>query len=85
FIVTLAGFYGFRGIALVLTDGYSVAIPTDAWVMGLGRGSFLGIPISVLLVTVMIAFSWYVFNRTKFGRYVVAVGSNKESLRRSGV
>lgn len=85
FIVTLAGFYAFRGVALVLTDGYSVAIPTDAWIMGLGRGSFLGIPISVLVVAVMIAFSWYVFNRTKFGRYVVAVGSNKESLRRSGV
>jgi simple sugar transport system permease protein len=27
----------------------------------------------------------YVFNHTRFGRYVVAVGSNAESLRRAGV
>lgn len=85
FIVTLAGFYGLRGVALVLTDGYSVAIPTDAWIMTLGRGSVLGVPMAVLVVAVMTVFSWYLFTRTTFGRYVVAVGSNKESLRRSGV
>lgn len=85
FIVTLAGFYGFRGLALVLTNGYSVAIPTDAWIMALGRGDFLGVPISVWIVAVMVLFSWYLFRKTRFGRYVVAAGSNAESLRRSGV
>ena len=31
------------------------------------------------------AVCWYVFTQTRFGRYIVAVGSNAESLRRSGV
>jgi simple sugar transport system permease protein len=32
-----------------------------------------------------VALGWYVFTQTRYGRYVVAVGSNEESLRRAGV
>jgi simple sugar transport system permease protein len=84
FIVTLAGLYGLRGIALAMTNGYSIAIP-ESWILTLGQGRVLGIPVPVLIAAVLSGFAWFLFNKTPFGRYIVALGSNAESLRRTGV
>jgi simple sugar transport system permease protein len=85
FIVTLAGLYALRGIALAMTNGYSIAIPRDTWILALGRGEFLGIPAPVWVAAGASVFGWVLFAHTPFGRYVVALGSNDESLRRTGV
>jgi simple sugar transport system permease protein len=45
FIVTLAGLSVLRGMALLLTQGYSVPIPPESWFVVLGRGWFLGVPL----------------------------------------
>ena len=84
FIVTLAALTAVRGIALLITDGYSTPI-TSTFLLPLGNGKFAGLytPTWIAIFTVLIG--WYVFRHTRFGRYVVAVGSNAESLRRSGV
>lgn len=84
FIVTLAALTAVRGIALLITQGYSTPV-TDPVLVAIGQGTFLGLytPTWIALVAVIVA--WYVFNRTRYGRYVVALGSNAESLRRSGV
>lgn len=84
FIVTLAALTAVRGIALLVTQGYSTPI-TSPFLLPLGQGTLLGIytPSWIALATVLLG--WYAFTQTRFGRYVVAVGSNAESLRRSGV
>ena len=84
FIVTLASLIAVRGVALLITQGYSTPIEVN-WLLAIGQGQFLGLytPTWIAIATVLVG--WYVFTQTRFGRYVVAVGSNAEALRRSGV
>lgn len=84
FIVTLASLIALRGLALLITQGYSTPITVD-WILWLGQGKLLGIFVPTWIAIVTVAFGWYLFTQTRFGRYVVAVGSNGEALRRSGV
>lgn len=84
FIVTLAGLTALRGVALFATGGYSTPIDSPI-ITPIGQGRFLGLYTPTWIAIVAVALAWYVFNHTRFGRYVVAVGSNAESLRRSGV
>jgi simple sugar transport system permease protein len=84
FIVTLAGLTALRGIALLITQGYSTPI-TAPWILTIGQGRFLGVFISTWIALVVAVAGWYVFSQTRYGRYIVAVGSNAESLRRTGI
>ncbi|WP_248579375.1 ABC transporter permease [Nocardioides sp. InS609-2] len=84
FIVTLAALTAVRGIALLITDGYSTPI-TSTFLLPLGQGKFLGLYTPTWIAVLTVVGGWYVFSQTRFGRYIVAVGSNAESLRRSGV
>lgn len=84
FIVTLAALTAVRGIALLITQGYSTPI-TSTFLLPLGQGQFLGLYTPTWIAIVAVVLAWYVFTNTRFGRYIVAVGSNAESLRRSGV
>ena len=84
FIVTLAALTAVRGAALLITDGYSTPI-TSEFLLPLGAGKFLGIYTPTWIAIGVVLVGWYVFSQMRFGRYIVAVGSNAESLRRSGV
>ncbi|MDB4873022.1 MAG: inner-rane translocator [Gemmatimonadales bacterium] len=85
FIVTLATLSIIRGTALRATDGYSTPISGEPWVVQLGEGRVAGVPIPAILAVAIALIGWLVLTRTPFGRYVVGLGSNRESLRRSGV
>ena len=84
FIVTLAALTAVRGLALLITDGYSTPITSDV-LLPIGNGKLAGLYTPTWIALVAVVLGWYVFNHTRFGRYVVAVGSNAESLRRAGV
>lgn len=84
FIVTLATLTAIRGVALLITQGYSTPI-TSTFLLPLGQGKLLGLYTPTWIAILTVALAWYVFARTRFGRYITAVGSNAESLRRSGV
>lgn len=84
FIVTLASLIALRGLALLITQGYSTPIKVD-WILWLGQGKILGIFVPTWIAIITVAAGFYLFTQTRFGRYVVAVGSNGEALRRSGV
>ncbi|WP_088290756.1 ABC transporter permease [Kineosporia sp. A_224] len=84
FIITLAALTAVRGVALLVTQGYSTPI-TSPVLLPLGQGQLLGIYTPTWIALGTVVAGWYVFTQTRFGRYVVAVGSNAESLRRSGV
>ena len=84
FIVTLASLTAVRGLALLITDGYSTPI-TSELLLPIGNGKLAGLYTPTWIAVVTVLLGWYVFNHTRFGRYVVAVGSNAESLRRAGV
>ncbi|TFF25653.1 ABC transporter permease [Jiella endophytica] len=85
FIVTLAGLSVIRGVALLITGGYSIPIATDSPFVVLGREWFLGVPIPAWIALATILLALLVFNHTRFGRYVTGIGANSEAVRRAGV
>ncbi len=51
----------------------------------LGAGHVLGIPVPILLMVVALAACSFALRRTNFGRYVYAMGANREAARLSGI
>ena len=85
FIVTLAGLSALRGIALLMTEGFSIPISTDLGFVNIGRGWFLGVPAPTWIALIVAALGFITFWGTRFGRYVTAIGANQEAARRSGI
>jgi ribose transport system substrate-binding protein len=50
-----------------------------------GTGRIFGIPVSVYVFLLITIGGWVLLNRTRYGRYVVAVGGNREAARIAGV
>jgi ribose/xylose/arabinose/galactoside ABC-type transport system permease subunit len=82
-IATLGTLYVTRGIALLWTDGRPVIAPKGY--SELGTGYFLGVPIPVWLMFVVVAVFIVIERRSVLGRYAVAVGSNSEAAFLSGI
>ncbi len=85
FIVTLATLAVVRGIALLVTQGYSIPVPADSLFTFMGRAWVLGIPMPALIGIVVLLAGHIVLNHLRFGRYVTAIGANAEGARRSGI
>ena len=51
----------------------------------LGAGHFLGVPVPILMMLATLAICSLVLRRTIFGRYVYAMGANREAARLSGI
>ncbi len=85
FIVTLAGLSILRGVALWLTEGYSIPVPQLPGFYAIGRGAVGGFPIPALIAVAVVFLGAVTLGATKYGRQVVAVGSNPEAARRVGM
>jgi len=85
FIVTLAGLSILRGIALLLTQGFSIPIDGASWFVQLGRGWVLGVPLPAVIAVVIAIVGWVVLTQCRFGRYVTAIGANAEAARRASI
>lgn len=92
FIATLAMLTIARGVALVIADGIPHTIK-DPFYVSLGNGylwetsspSQISIPTPVLIFAAVVVISMVILYKTKFGRYVYAVGGNEQATRASGV
>jgi len=84
FITTLAIMMMARGLAFLLTGGFSIYQVPDG-LTWLGQGSLLGIPNTVIVLVVLYALAHGFMNHTRYGRYIYAVGGNEEAARLSGV
>jgi|CZCB01.1.fsa_nt_gi ribose transport system permease protein len=84
FIVTLSLMGSIRGLAYIITDGRSVASSNSTFT-SMGNGYFLGIPIPIyILVIVMIIVSTILY-KTRFGRRMYAIGGNPTAARYTGI
>ena len=84
FIITLATLPSLRGIGLLITNGSTISI-TDESFANFSRADFLGVP-SLFWMVVVVAIPAYIFlHLSRWGRYLFAVGSNREAARLSGV
>jgi ribose transport system permease protein len=85
FIVTLAMMLVGSGLAYLLAQGQSIYQLPDSFIW-LGRGAdILRIPNAVLLMLVLYVLAHILMSRMRLGRYLYAVGGNREAARLSGV
>ena len=87
FVVTLAVMTIARGLALIVSEGRPIFMSDNgAWLSGgFDHGTLLGIPLPVVLMLLVFAATGFVLKYTAYGRLVVAIGSNGEAVRLSGV
>jgi ribose transport system permease protein len=85
FIATLAMFTMARGAALWISDKTPISLFSLESVRWFGNGEVLGIPSAAIVFLAVAALAWVLLNRTRYGRYVVAVGGNREAARIAGV
>lgn len=84
FITTLGMQFVYRAVAYIYTNNTPVYIKDKLW-LSIGSGSVLGIPFSILLMAICFAAAVYVLRKTSFGRYVIAVGTNRNAAMLSGI
>jgi len=94
FITTLAMLEMALGASFILSHGRPVALQSTDF-QNTGIGSFLGsvtsaahlpsIPIPVIWMLVVIVAASVLLQRTRFGRYVFAIGGNEEAARLAGI
>jgi ribose/xylose/arabinose/galactoside ABC-type transport system permease subunit len=82
FIVTLGSMSVFRGISYLINDGKPFAVSSYTY---LDTGSFCGIPSAVWLLIIVLTGAGFLLNKTAFGRYTYAVGSNVQTAFHAGI
>lgn len=86
FIVSMASMNIAKGIASVYTKTQSVSWPQAAsggWFRNLVRVG--NVPVGLIIFLVAAVLCAILLNKTKAGRYILCLGSNKEAVRLSGV
>ena len=83
-IATLGVMTSVRGLCYILTGGlpvYGFHASFDI----IGKGYVGVIPVPVIIMAVVLILGWYVLNRTRYGRYLYAIGGSREAARLSGI
>ena len=82
-IVTLGTMYAFRGF--IVWYHVNPIYQLQGWYRVLGQEKIGPVPIPVIILLVMTGLASLVLNRTRFGRYVYAIGGNEDAARASGI
>jgi ribose transport system permease protein len=85
FVATLAILAAARGIAQQISHQTPVALYDLEALTRIGSLRLFGIPIPAIVFLVVVGLGWVLLNRTRYGRYVVAVGGNREAARIAGI
>jgi D-xylose transport system permease protein len=78
-------------LCVIAAGGYAVVLLGEHFALTVNRSpnpdlvTIQGIPYVVPIVLVLLVAGTYVLNRTRYGRYIYAVGGNTEAARRAGV
>jgi ribose transport system permease protein len=85
FVATLAMFAAARGVAHTISHQTPVGLYDLEAVTAIGSRRIAGVPIPAIVFLAVFAIGWLVLNRTRYGRYVIAVGGNREAARIAGI
>ncbi len=92
FLVTLCTCMITRGLGSIIVGGFGISWPTatapGGWfrnVFKITVGNNTKLPIGIIWVILLVLLMSFVLNHTRIGRYTIAIGSNKEATRLSGV
>jgi ribose/xylose/arabinose/galactoside ABC-type transport system permease subunit len=84
-ITTLATMTIVRGALMLYTKGFSINNPPHTLLKAVGRGKIAGIPVLVVIMFCLYIISWLILKKTKFGRYVYAIGGGEHICRLTGI
>ncbi len=87
FIVTLGTMVILRSLFTYLANGGSISVDsaTKDLYGPVYKGAILGVPIPLLTVLAVALVAAFLLYKTSFGRHVIAVGSNEDVARYSGI
>ncbi|API54386.1 ABC transporter permease [Rhizobium leguminosarum] len=88
FIATLGTMGIYRGLTTWLSQGGAITL-RSADIQTLYRpayfGTVAGVPVPIVVILAVTAVAAFILYRTRYGRHVVAVGSNSDVARYSGI
>ena len=84
FVVTLGMLSAVRGLTLIYSQGMPISNLSSGFKF-LGQGTFVGIPVSVVLFGATALAAWVVLAYTVYGRRVYAFGGNMRSAHACGI
>ena len=90
FIVTLAGMLLIRGVSQTLVQGGTLSLGTSPLLKLANEGLFMHggdplLPYPLLIFLGVIAVGGYLLHATVFGRYLYAIGGNRDAAAYSGI
>ncbi len=84
FIATLAMMEIVYGIALIYTGATPLGGYTEEYT-SIATGKFLGISYLIWIAIIIAALVWFLFNMTRHGKYMYAIGGNPQAAEVAGV
>ena len=85
FIATLAMMMVARGLALIISGASTISIANPGYIF-LSTGNIIpGISNAAIILLLLTVLAGFLMNKTVLGRYAIAIGSNEEATRLSGV
>jgi ribose transport system permease protein len=90
FIVTLGGMLLLRGVSQTIVEGGTISLGSSP-LLGLANGGLLRVagepllPYPLLIFAAVAAVATYVLHFSVFGRYVYAIGGNRDAAEYSGI
>ena len=92
FLATLCTCMIARGLGSICARNYAIPWPTTSqaggwfhYIFKIKNESGLIIPVGFIWIFILMLIMCYVLNSTKFGRYTIGIGSNREAMVLSGV
>jgi ribose transport system permease protein len=86
FIATLALMSIIRGLGFIVSKGAPILVSENASALtDFGSGNSLGIPNPSLILLLIFAITSILLKYNVFGRIIIAIGSNEEAVRLSGI
>ena len=89
FIATLGTMMVSRGLSALIAEVPNIFFPTGKWYnktfSSLSIGDVSAIPVGLFWVIGLMLICMYLMYKNKIGRYILAIGSNEEATRLSGI
>jgi len=83
-ITTLATMTSVRGLVYIISGGLPIFGFPESFTF-FGRGMLGAIPVPVVIMVAILTIGWFILNKTGYGKYLYAIGGNREAARLSGI
>ncbi|MDC7227235.1 MAG: ABC transporter permease [Spirochaetales bacterium] len=85
FIVTLATMFIVTGLSGLIIPPRQMIFLRGGFFKFIGSAKLFGMYYSTLILLVLFVIAWFLYNKTKFGGYVIAIGDNEENAKLVGI